>query len=133
MGVSAGLLGAALYFFGLFSGYMVTILLAGYILLFEENVWLRRTSVKAVAVLILFSLISTLVGLIPDVIDAVNSVASLFEQYFSLRLVSNIVNIINNLLRLIKTLCFLNLGFKALGQRTTRIAVIDDLINDYMP
>ncbi len=52
LGISVGLLGAAIYFMGLFSGYMVAVLLAGYVLLFEENEWLKKSAVKAIAVVL---------------------------------------------------------------------------------
>ena len=51
LGISVGLLGAAIYFTGLFSGYLVAVLLAGYVLMFEENEWLRKNAVKAVALM----------------------------------------------------------------------------------
>ena len=54
IGISAGLLGAGIYFTGLFSGYLIPIILTFYVLWFEENGWLRRTAVKAVSVMILF-------------------------------------------------------------------------------
>ena len=37
LGISVGLLGAGVCFLGLVGGYLVTAILAGYILLFEEN------------------------------------------------------------------------------------------------
>ena len=37
LGISVGLLGATVCFVGLFSGYLTTVLIAGYILLFETN------------------------------------------------------------------------------------------------
>ena len=46
---SIGLLGAAIYFTGLFSGYIVPVLLVGYVLMFEENGWLRRSTAKALS------------------------------------------------------------------------------------
>ena len=52
IGISAGLLGAGIYFTGLFSGYLIPIILTFYVLWFEENGWLRRTAVKAVSVII---------------------------------------------------------------------------------
>ena len=58
IGISAGLLGAEIYFTGLFSGYLIPIILTFYVLWFEENGWLRRTAVKAVSVMILFSMIT---------------------------------------------------------------------------
>ena len=47
LGISVGLLGAAIYFTSLFSGYLVPVILTGYVLLFEENDWLRKNAVKA--------------------------------------------------------------------------------------
>lgn len=74
LGVSVAVLGAAMYFTGLFSGYIVAVVLAGYILLMEENEWLKKTAVKAVALMIAFSLLSTLLGLIPGVINFIDSI-----------------------------------------------------------
>ena len=54
LGISVGLLGAATYFAGLFSGLLAALLLAGYVLMFEENEWLRRSVVKAITLTILF-------------------------------------------------------------------------------
>ena len=39
LGVSVGILGAATYFLGLFSGYTVLALVVGYILLCEQDSW----------------------------------------------------------------------------------------------
>lgn len=48
LGISVGLLGAIIYFTSLFgSSYLIAILLCGYILLVEDNPWLRKTSVKS--------------------------------------------------------------------------------------
>ena len=42
------LLAAGIYFTGLFGGYLVAVLLTAYVLLVEDDEWLRRSSVKAV-------------------------------------------------------------------------------------
>lgn len=55
MGISVGLMGAATYLCGLFGGLMVTVVIAGYILLFEENAWLKRAAVICGAASFLFS------------------------------------------------------------------------------
>ena len=55
LGISVGMLGAAIYFTGLFSGYIVPVLLVGYVLMFEENGWLRRSAVKAISLMVFFS------------------------------------------------------------------------------
>lgn len=69
-----GLLGSIIYFASVFGGgYLVALLLFGYVLLVEDNPWLRKTSVKAVLLLILFSLISFVLGLIPDIWEIISS------------------------------------------------------------
>lgn len=54
LGISAGLLGAVLYFMGIFSGYLLVVLLAAYVLVYEENGWLKQSAVRAVAILLVF-------------------------------------------------------------------------------
>lgn len=56
-----GMLGAAIYLTELFSGYLVAVLIAGYVLLFEENGWLKRSAVKAVSLMVFFSFITVLI------------------------------------------------------------------------
>ena len=41
LGISVGLLGAVAYFAGLFGGYVPLLVVVGYILLREQNYWLR--------------------------------------------------------------------------------------------
>ena len=72
LGISVGLLGAAIYFMGLFSGYLVVVLLAGYVLLCEDNEWLKKSAVKAVSVMALFSFLITVVNLVPNAISVID-------------------------------------------------------------
>ena len=66
LGISVGLLGAALYFLGLINT-VALFLLAGYVLLFEENEWLRRAAVRAAVIVVGFGLIFTLIGTLENV------------------------------------------------------------------
>ena len=91
IGVSVGLLGAVIYFMGLFSGYLATLLLAGYVLLFEENEWLRKSAVKAVALMVVFSLAATVMNLIPNVIGVLDNLISIFGGSFHIGFLSSLV------------------------------------------
>ena len=62
LGIPFGLLAAGIYFGALFGGYLVVILLTAYVLLVEDDEWLRRSSVKAVILMIMFSLIDIILG-----------------------------------------------------------------------
>ena len=65
LGLSIGLLSAVVYFTALFGGYIPLFLLAGYILIVEQNDWLKRVCCKAVLLLIGFSLLSVCIDVKP--------------------------------------------------------------------
>lgn len=132
LGVTVGALGAITYFAGFFSGYMVAILLAGYVLLFEENAWLRRSVVKAIVLLAFFSVTIGLINLIPDAINFIDDIANVFKGNFSIAVVSHIVTVIVTALNIIEKLLFLGLGIKALNQGTIVIPFIDSKVSKYM-
>lgn len=132
LGISVGLLGAALYFATFFGGYLVAIILAGYILLVEDNVWLRKNAVKAVALTMGFSLIAAVINLIPNAIGFIDSVVTIFGGDFYLTIVSNILNVINNALSITEKVLFILLGLKAFNQGTIRIPVIDSIVDKYV-
>jgi len=132
LGISVGLLGAAIYFMGLFSGYMVAVLLAGYVLLFEGNEWLKKSAVKAIAVMVVFSFLTTVVNLIPNAISAIDYIVSMFGGNFHITFVANLVSAVVAVLNIIQKLLLLGLGVKALNQGTIAVPVVDNLINKYM-
>ena len=132
MGVSVGMMGAAMFLTCFFGGYVAMLLLAGYILLFEENPWLKRSTVKGVVLAFAFTLLSGLVTLIPNAIGFINSVAVIFEETFYITVVSNIVNMIVNALDLVEKVLFLVLAFKALSQSTIKLPVIDAALDKHM-
>ena len=132
LGVSVGLLGAAAYFLGLFSGNVVLALLVGYVLLFEENEWLRRTVVKAMAIGIFFSVLTTVIGFIPDIIGIINNAAMVFGKTVSVSVVSKIITFIMSVISFVRVVLMLILGFKALNQGTIRLGVVDKTIDKHM-
>lgn len=132
LGITVGLMGAALYFSGLFGGYMITIILAGYVLLCEENAWLKKAAVKTVAIMMGFSLLGSLIYLIPNAIGVIDSVLNVFGGNFYLAFVSNIIDALDKVLVLAEKLLFIILGLKAFNQGNISVPVIDKLINKYM-
>lgn len=132
LGISVGMLGAAIYLTGLFSGYLVAILIAGYALLFEENRWLKRSVVKAVSLMVFFSFITVLINLIPDAMNCISYVASMFGGNFHVGFISNLVSAVTSVIDVIQKVLFLALGVKALNQGTIVVPVVDKLINKYM-
>lgn len=132
LGISVGMLGATVYLTGLFSGYLVAILIAGYVLLFEENGWLKRSVVKAVSLMVFFSFITVLINLIPDAMNCISYIASMFGGNFHVGFVSNLVSAVTSVIDIIEKVFFLALGVKALNQGTIAVPVVDKLISKYM-
>lgn len=132
LGISVGLLGAAIYFMGLFSGYLVAVVLAGYVLLCEENSWLRKSAVKAVFVMAVFSLTVAALNLVPDIFGFINNIFSMFGGNFYVPFISNLINAIVAALNFIEKLLMIGLGVKALNQGTIAVPVVDKLISKYM-
>lgn len=132
LGITVGLLGAAMYLSTFFGGFVAAVILAGYILLLEENIWLKKAAVKAVALTLAFSLLSGIIGLLPNAIDFINSVANLFDESVRVEFITNLVSMLNWVLVIAEKVLFILLGIKALNQGNIKIPVIDPLINKHM-
>ena len=65
LGISVGLLGTAIYLTALSGSLLGLLVLAGYVLLVEDNQWLRLSAVKAVAVYLFFTFVIQAVGYVP--------------------------------------------------------------------
>jgi len=128
-----GLFGAALYFSGLFGGFLVLLLLAGYVMLVEENEWLKKTAVKAVTLLIAFSLLPALIRLIPDLIGWINDILHVFSDKVSISttLLTKIMNVTYSTIDIGRTVLFICLGIKAFNQGTIAIPVVDGVADKY--
>lgn len=131
LGVSVGLIGAALYFLGLIS-FIPLVILAGYVLIREENVWLRKTAVKALVIVIGFDLISIVIGFGSDIFSVINYFIGLTPAHFSAGWPLHIDTLIRYILNLCQTLLLLVLGFKAFSQGSMKVGNIDSMIDKHM-
>lgn len=132
LGISVGLLGALAYFAGIFGGYQTLIIVAGYVLLFEENSWLKRTCVKALVLMLIFSVVSNSIGLIPTAFNWLSSCISILNIEVSFSFISKLVNVITGAINIVRTIIFLFLGVKSLNQGDMKINNIDNMVDKYM-
>ena len=130
--ISVGLLGVGIICAALFGGYLVTIILTGYVLLFEENIWLKKTALKATILMIVFSIIGAIIELIPGAIVFINDFLKIFDSGISATLIQNIADMLRSGLSLINTIVFLVFGFNALTQGTIHVPFVDNLINKHI-
>ena len=132
LGITVGALGAITFFAGFFGGYLAAIVLAGYALLFEENAWLKRCVVKAVVLMVFFSVTVAIINVIPDLLEFVGNIASVFNGNFSIIKVNQIVNVLVSGLNLAERVLFLGCGVKALSQGTIVIPLVDKKVSKYI-
>lgn len=132
LGITVGAFGAITFFAGFFSGYLVAIILAGYVLMFEENAWLKRSVVKAIVLLAFFSVTVAIINIIPDVIGFIGNIVSVFNGHFAISKVNQMVTVLVSGLNIIEKILFLGLGIKALNQGTIVIPFIDKKVSKYI-
>lgn len=101
-------------------------------LLFEEDEWLKKNAVKAVATLMLFSCFTTVTGLLSDALGFVGEIFDVFHGYFIIAFLLKIVRAVTGIIGFIKTVLFFGLGINALRQGSIPIPVVDPLIDKYM-
>ena len=131
LGITVGLMGAIMCFAGLISGYISALLVAGYILLAEENAWLRKTAVKIVVLMLAFSLLSIAINFSPSLFGVIESILNIFNSYFSFSFVHRLFGAIGNIINVIETVLFVILGVKAFNQGTVKIPVVDALLDKH--
>ena len=133
LGVSVGLFGAALYFTGIISIFPLVIL-AGYVLLFENNEWLRKTAVKAVAVVLFFTILSAFIGLMGNISSLLIEVVSLFRfgLSFDITVYERVLSICRLVISFLQALFLLMLGFKALNQGDVGFSFVDNTIRKHI-
>ncbi|MCL2828249.1 MAG: hypothetical protein FWD99_05860 [Oscillospiraceae bacterium] len=131
LGISVGLFGAALYFVGLIS-IIPLVVMAGFVLLFEENEWLKRTAVKAVGVVLFFTILSSIVGLVGNSSSLLENFVLLFRGSIDLAWLNRVLSIVRTAISFAQTLFLLMLGFKALKQGNVKLGSVDNAINKHM-
>lgn len=131
LGISVALMAALAYFMGFFGGVVSLVLFTGYVLLFEENEFVRKAAVKSFLIMAAFAVLSALVGFIPNLISLINSLLNIFGKSFSISVVSRIINFIQTVLDLLEKILFFALGFLALGKKNMKISVIDKFVDKH--
>ncbi|MBO5178694.1 MAG: hypothetical protein J6K15_11530 [Lachnospiraceae bacterium] len=132
LGISVAMMAAGTYLLGLFSGYLALVLIAGYVLLCESDEWLKKSVVKALVITVAFSVISAVIGFIPNAISIVDDLVSIFGGNFSILFLSRIVTFINTVLSVFEKLLMLALALLAFDNKTIKLPVIDSFIEKHM-
>lgn len=131
LGISIALVGAAMHFLGAIS-FTPAVLLAGYVLIAEQNEWVKRQAAKMIGVVVLFGLLSIAVGWIDDVVGVLNIIVRWFNSDVYLSVPANLTNLIRYIISIVKEVLLLVMGFRALGMKNVKIGLIDKPLDKFM-
>ncbi len=129
LGISRNLLGAIACLFCLFGGYTAALLAVGYIILFENDSWLKKTAFKALLITLAFSLVSSVIGLIPAVFGVVADFVGIFRVNFYPEFVYRLINFIEALLALIESCILILMAYKTYKEQNLQIGFVDKIID----
>ena len=129
IGISVGFLGALSFFLAQFVGYTPLILLVGYVLLREKNDWLRFICTKALVLALCFTVITSVLYLVPDFLGIINAICRIFDgSGVKTPVFNSILNSLETILNFVEKYLFVILGCLAFFMKTIRIPVIDNFV-----
>ena len=131
-GVSVSLVAAIACLLGYYSGYVITGVLVGYVLLMEDSQWLKRFCVKVLMLMLAFSVASTAIGLIPTLLGLLYDFLDVFGVNLYLSFIENVFALLGSFLGLVKTVTFLGLAFVGLSRKEIKVPFVDKFIEKHI-
>lgn len=131
LGISIALVGAAMYFLGMFS-FIPAVLLAGYVLIAEENEWVKRQAARMIGVVLLFGLLSIAIGWIDEFVGMLNIVVRWFNDEVYLKVPGNLTGLLQYIISIAKEVFLLVMGIMALGMKSIKFPLVDKLLDKFM-
>ncbi len=133
LGISAGLVAAATVLISYFAGYVALLLILGYILICEENAWLKKTAVKVLLLNVAFSLIYALVNVLPDAVGALQSLLNVFSvEDFSTYAFNNFFYFITDAVSLVEKIVFIVIGITVIAEKDIKLPVVDTFVDKHV-
>lgn len=131
VGISENLMGGLCFIIALVGGYVSILLLAGYILLKENSVALKKYVLNALAMLIFFSLVVSVVGIFPEIVNFVDNFVGLFNGNCTAPIIDSIYYIVLNVVEIMKAVMFLTFAVMAIKGKNVSVPVVSKMINKH--
>lgn len=129
LGIPVTVMAALVCLLGYYGGYVIAGVAVGYVLLVEQNAWLKKSALKVLSLLLCFSVASTVIYLIPNIVSMIESLAFIFtEEYFE-GSYYRVFEFFSSLLNLLKTVLFVLMGCFWLAGKDLKIPVLDKLLD----
>jgi uncharacterized membrane protein len=132
LGIAKELLAAGIFIGALAGGYVFAGLMVLYVLLKEDDQWLKEMAVKAIATLMVFSFLINAIGLLPDVVGWFASLTYILDSSWDSYKLTSALDLITSILDIARTIFFLVLSVKALKHQTINVPIVDELIKKYV-
>ncbi len=128
LGLPANVAAAVMYLVALFGGgYLAPLVLAGYILLFEDLNFVRRAAVKSIALLLAVSVINLVVYLIPNFVDMIQDMLWIFDETFDASTLDRLCVFTMDIVYLAQKVFFVLLAVMALFRKSIDIKPLNKL------
>ena len=129
LGLSVGIVAAISYLMFFYGGLVAGLLVAGYILVCENDSWLKRVALKALALTLAFSVVNTLIYLLPSLLNVFNNMVAIFGGYLRLTIISNIAEFLSSIVNIFELVAYIGLAIMALFGKSINFKPLDKLID----
>ena len=129
LGISVALLSALTFLSG-YLGITVLVLLAGYILIREENVYLKKTAVGTVVLYLAFAALSICVGLLSNFFSLINFGGWMYGSIVY-TITNGLTSTLSTLVAIAEKVVFGLLALFALMGKEVKIPVIDKFVGKH--
>lgn len=131
LGISVCLLSALAFLSGYF-GITVLMLVAGYILIREENASLKKNAVGAIVLYLAFAALSLCIGLLDNVLDLFNFGNWMYEYvYTAYKITNGFISCLYTLVSIAEKVIFGLLALFALLGKEVKIPLIDKFLEKH--
>ena len=138
LGIHIGFLACLGFLAAQFGGLVPLTLFVGYVLIVEDNDFLRMSALKAFLIVLFVSLLNWLIGVLPDIIfelfDRISRIFGAETPFGNLKAITKIEQIFNFFIWLVNTckaILLLLLALLACRIKTIRLPLIDKLIDKF--
>ena len=129
LGISVALMSALTFLSG-YLGITVLVLLAGYILIREENAYLKKTAVGTIVLYLAFAALSICVGLLSNFFSLVNFGGWMYGS-FVYTFTNGFTSTLNTLISIAEKVVFGLLALFAVLGKEVKIPVIDKFVEKH--
>lgn len=131
LGISANLLAAIVYLLGLFGNTVALVIAAGYVLIREDDEWLRKSAIKALVIHVFLTALTYVIAFVPGVFEAINSFIGIFKSSFNYSTLIRIQSFLDDAITVVRYAAFLVLAFLALKGKSAAIPGVDDAVQKH--